>query len=107
MEGYRALGLTGCKFKVGGKSPAEDAERTAAARAAGGEDFVLAVDANRGWPRAAALEFARRAAKLNLRWFEEPCHWTTIAATWRCCAPSRAFRSSPANPRSARKPAAT
>ena len=75
MEGYRALGLAGCKFKVGGKSPSEDAERTAAARAAGGEDFVLAVDANRGWPRAAALEFARRAAKLNLRWFEEPCHW--------------------------------
>ena len=75
MEGYRALGLAGCKFKVGGKSPAEDAERTAAARAAGGADFVLAVDANRGWPRQAALEFARRAADLNLRWFEEPCHW--------------------------------
>jgi D-arabinonate dehydratase len=58
MEGYRALGLAGCKFKVGGKSPAEDAERTAAARHAGGEGFVLCVDANRGWPRAAALDFA-------------------------------------------------
>jgi D-galactarolactone cycloisomerase len=76
MEEYRALGLAGCKFKVGGKSPAEDAERTVAARKAGGDDFILCVDANRGWPRAMALEFARLAQGLNLRWFEEPCHWS-------------------------------
>jgi D-arabinonate dehydratase len=75
MEDYRRLGFAGCKFKVGGKSPAEDAARTKAAREAGGDDFVLCVDANRGWDRATVLDFCERAADLNLRWFEEPCHW--------------------------------
>ena len=65
MEEYRALGLAGCKFKVGGQSPAEDAARTAAARGAGGDDFILCVDANRGWPRATALEFARLTQSLK------------------------------------------
>jgi D-arabinonate dehydratase len=75
MEGYRALGLAGCKFKVGGRSPQEDAQRTAAAREAGGADFVLCADANRAWNRHDALDYARRVRDLGLRWFEEPCHW--------------------------------
>jgi D-galactarolactone cycloisomerase len=75
MEEFRALGLAGCKFKVGGLTPAEDFERTAAARRAVGDDFILCVDANRGWSRADALAFARLARDLGLRWFEEPCHW--------------------------------
>ncbi len=75
MEEFRELGLAGCKFKVGGKSPREDYERTLAARRAGGEDFVLCVDANRGWSRADALAFVRLCPALNLRWFEEPCGW--------------------------------
>ena len=33
MEGYREAGLAGCKFKVGGASPTEDAARIRAARA--------------------------------------------------------------------------
>ncbi|MCX7158389.1 MAG: mandelate racemase/muconate lactonizing enzyme family protein, partial [Proteobacteria bacterium] len=49
IEEFIELGLAGCKFKVGGKTPAEDAERFAAARAAGGPDFILVPDANRGW----------------------------------------------------------
>src|SRR6059058_5430419 len=36
MEGYREGGLAGCKFKVGGATPAEDAARIRAARAGGG-----------------------------------------------------------------------
>ncbi|MBI0538765.1 mandelate racemase/muconate lactonizing enzyme family protein [Roseomonas sp. KE2513] len=75
MEDYLALGLAGCKFKVGGRSPEEDAARTGAARAAGGESFILAVDANRGWTRAEALDFIRRTPRLNIRWFEEPVLW--------------------------------
>ncbi len=75
MEELAALGLAGCKFKVGGRTPAEDAARTRAAHAAGGKDFVLCVDANRGWSRAQALEFTRLTSDLPLRWFEEPCHW--------------------------------
>ena len=56
-------------------SPQEDAARTRAARKAAGDDFILCVDANRGWPRQTAIEFAKLVPDLNLRWFEEPCHW--------------------------------
>jgi D-galactarolactone cycloisomerase len=75
MEGHRRAGMAGCKFKVGGLSPAEDAARVEAARAGGGPDFVLAVDANRGWSAADAIDFARRVERFNIAWFEEPCHW--------------------------------
>jgi D-arabinonate dehydratase len=75
MEAYRQAGMAGCKFKVGGLSPEADAERVAAARAAAGPDFLLAVDANRGWTAADAVCFARLVEPLDLSWFEEPCHW--------------------------------
>jgi D-arabinonate dehydratase len=67
--------MAGCKFKVGGLTPEADAERVAAARRAAGPDFVLAVDANRGWPLDDAVRFARLVEPLDIRWFEEPCHW--------------------------------
>lgn len=75
MELYRDAGMAGCKFKVGGLSPEEDARRVEAARKAAGPDFVLAVDANRGWSAIDAIRFARLVAPLDIRWFEEPCHW--------------------------------
>jgi D-arabinonate dehydratase len=75
MEAYRRAGMAGCKFKVGGLSPAEDAERVKAAREAAGPDFMLAVDANRGWTAEEAIQFARLVEPLDIRWFEEPCHW--------------------------------
>lgn len=75
IEGYRAAGMAGCKFKVGGCSPEEDAQRVRAAREAAGPDFVLAVDANRGWRVQDAVRFARLVEPLDIRWFEEPCHW--------------------------------
>ncbi len=77
MERYVAMGVAGCKFKVGGASPAEDAERVRVAREAVGDDFVLMVDANQGYTRDQAVELARRARSmdLNIRWFEEPCRW--------------------------------
>lgn len=75
MLELRELGLAGCKFKVGGLSAEEDAARIRAARRAAGDDFILCADANRGWSRATAIDFARRVADLNIRWFEEPCHW--------------------------------
>jgi len=67
--------MAGCKFKVGGLSPEEDASRVDAARRASGPDFVLAVDANRGWSAPDAIRFARLVEPLAIRWFEEPCHW--------------------------------
>ena len=68
--------FAGCKFKVGGRSPREDAERVRIAREAAGRDFVLMVDANQGYDRAEAVEFGRRVWQHDIRWFEEPCRWT-------------------------------
>jgi D-galactarolactone cycloisomerase len=71
----RERGLAGMKFKVGGRSPEEDAARFLRARAAAGDDFVLAADANQGWTREEAIHFARLVADADLEWFEEPCAW--------------------------------
>lgn len=67
--------FAGMKFKVGGMSPEEDAERVRTARRAAGDDFDLAVDANQGWTPAQAIRFARLVEDCNLMWFEEPCQW--------------------------------
>jgi D-arabinonate dehydratase len=75
MEAYRRAGMAGCKFKVGGLSPEEDAARVKAARDAAGDDFVLMVDANRGFAAQDAIRFAHLVEPLGIRWFEEPCHW--------------------------------
>src|SRR5262245_30025809 len=80
MEAYREAGMAGCKFKVGGLTPQEDARRVDAARHAAGPDFILAVDANRGWSAQDAIRFARLVEPLDIRWFEEPCHWYDDAA---------------------------
>jgi L-alanine-DL-glutamate epimerase-like enolase superfamily enzyme len=80
MQMYRDAGMAGCKFKVGGLSPEEDAKRVRTARKAAGDDFVLAVDANRGWNVADAIRFARLIEPLDIAWFEEPCHWYDDAA---------------------------
>jgi len=75
MVALQNMGLGGCKFKVGGLSPAADAERVKAARSAVGPDFKICVDANQGWELRDAIEFARRIADLDIMWFEEPCRW--------------------------------
>jgi L-alanine-DL-glutamate epimerase-like enolase superfamily enzyme len=80
MEMYREAGMAGCKFKVGGLTPDEDARRVEAARRGAGSDFILAVDANRGWSVAEAVRFAQLVEPLDIRWFEEPCHWHDDAA---------------------------
>ena len=48
MEMYRKAGMAGCKFKVGGLTPEEDAQRVAAARKAAGDDRRPAC-AHPGW----------------------------------------------------------
>ncbi len=80
VESYRKAGMAGCKFKVGGLSPAEDAKRVAVARKAVGNDFMLCVDANRGWNVQDAIAFAHLIEPLNIAWFEEPCLWHDDAA---------------------------
>lgn len=80
IESYRNAGMAGCKFKVGGLSPEEDAARVAVARKAAGGDFILCVDANRGWIAEDAIRFARLVEAHDIRWFEEPCQWQDDAA---------------------------
>ncbi len=75
MEQLRAWGMGGCKVKVGGLSPEQDAERVRAAVDGAGPGFLIAVDANRGWSTADAIRFARLIEALPIAWFEEPCHW--------------------------------
>jgi D-galactarolactone cycloisomerase len=72
---YREIGMAGCKFKVGGRSAREDAERVTRAREAAGDDFVLTIDANQGYTRSVALDLCRRISDLGIRWFEEPVQW--------------------------------
>jgi L-alanine-DL-glutamate epimerase-like enolase superfamily enzyme len=76
-------GFQGCKFKVGGREPAEDAQRLQAARDAAGDEFVLTIDANQGYTRAQAIELCDRVRDLNIRWFEEPCQWSNDARDMR------------------------
>src|SRR4051812_28859292 len=52
VEEYRRLGIGGCKFKVGGLTPEQDAQRLRVARTAAGADFTLMADANQGWTLA-------------------------------------------------------
>jgi D-arabinonate dehydratase len=75
LQRYVDMGLAGCKFKVGGRSPREDAERVRRARAAVGEDFVLMLDANQGFTLDEAVELADLVRDYRIRWFEEPCRW--------------------------------
>ena len=75
IEQYRAAGMAGCKFKVGGLAPEEDFKRVEAARKAAGPGFLLVVDANRGWNVHDAIRFAHLVEPLDIGWFEEPCHW--------------------------------
>ena len=75
MEDYQEMGLAGCKLKIGGLSPAEDAHRFRVAQAAAGDGFVFTVDANQGYTVAEAVEFVRLVGPENIRWFEEPVRW--------------------------------
>src|SRR4029079_17453349 len=49
-------------------------------RKAAGRDFMLCVDANRGWSAQDAIRFARLIEPLDIAWFEEPRHSYADAA---------------------------
>ena len=69
-----AAGAKGVKVLVAakGRSPAEDAARLRAVRAAIGPAPDLIADANCGWGLDDARAFAHGVADLNLTWLEEP-----------------------------------
>lgn len=72
---YRERQMAGVKFKVGRVNVEEDVERVKVAREAAGDDFVIAVDANKAWTPEQAIKFARLAEKYDIAWLEEPVHW--------------------------------
>ena len=67
--------FAGMKFKIGGMSPEDDVNRFRRARAVGGDDFRIAVDANQGYTVPDAITFSHLVREDNLLWFEEPCQW--------------------------------
>ena len=77
VDELRATGIAGIKMKVGRATLEEDFERVRAARKTGGEDFIIAVDANQGWTPLDAVKFcvAMERENLGVRWMEEPVVW--------------------------------
>jgi L-alanine-DL-glutamate epimerase-like enolase superfamily enzyme len=73
--GYKNVGMYGMKLKVGGLTPADDADRVRLVREAVGNDFIIACDANQAWTVDEALDFCSRVKAYNVRWFEEPVRW--------------------------------
>jgi L-alanine-DL-glutamate epimerase-like enolase superfamily enzyme len=100
METYQRAGMAGCKFKVGGLSPRADAQRVKAARNAAGPDFILAVDANRGWTVDEAIHFASLVEPLTYAGSRNHAIGTMTQRKWPASGPERECRSMPANPRS-------
>lgn len=68
---YRAEGFHASKIKIG-FGVQEDLAVVRAVREAVGPDMRLMVDANHGYDVLEALEFGRKAADLDIDWFEEP-----------------------------------
>jgi D-galactarolactone cycloisomerase len=79
VEEWLAMGLRGCKFKLGSQTPELDAERVRACRETAGDDFVITIDANQGYTLPVALDVCERVRDLDIRWFEEPCRWSNNA----------------------------
>jgi L-alanine-DL-glutamate epimerase-like enolase superfamily enzyme len=73
VEGYRALGFTAVKIKVGREDRFADADRIAAAREVLGQRGVLMLDANNAWRTVRdAAEAVRLWEPYDPYWIEEP-----------------------------------
>jgi L-alanine-DL-glutamate epimerase-like enolase superfamily enzyme len=71
MRGYRDLGYTTVKMKIGGAPLAEDLRRIEAVLAVVGAGENLAVDANGRFDLETALAYGAALAPYGLRWYEE------------------------------------
>ena len=72
MERNVELGARAVKIKVGAVPINEDIERVRVCRETIGPEVRLMVDANNAYRHYQAIEFARKAEKYDLFWFEEP-----------------------------------
>ncbi|MBM4362606.1 MAG: o-succinylbenzoate synthase, partial [Deltaproteobacteria bacterium] len=68
----REAGIRTVKLKVGVGSPAADAERVAAVRAAVGPDVAIRVDANGAWSEREAEAALARIAPYGIEYVEQP-----------------------------------
>ncbi len=73
LAGWRDMGITRMKLKIG-REPDRDPERLRAARQAVGEEAELMVDANGGYTLKQALAMAEVLKDCGVTWFEEPVH---------------------------------
>jgi L-alanine-DL-glutamate epimerase-like enolase superfamily enzyme len=71
LNGYRAMGFSAFKIKVGGAPLADDLKRIEEALAIAGDGSRLSVDANGRFDLQTALAYAEALAPFKLRWFEE------------------------------------
>lgn len=73
---FKSEGYKQTKFKVGGNGAdwSGDLRRLEKARAALGDGFGIAVDANQAWDAGTAFEFVKAAQGLHMSWLEEPVH---------------------------------
>ena len=83
LDEIRAMGLAAVKIRVKYPTLEEDLAVVRGVRAAVGDDFVIGVDANQGWPVSLfarnphwdlerATAFARGCDELGIAWLEEP-----------------------------------
>lgn len=72
LRGYRDLGYTRFKMKIGGAKLGEDVARIEAALSVIGDPDHLAVDANGRFNVSTALDYAAAMRDFGLRWYEEP-----------------------------------
>ena len=72
MEVNLELGARAVKMKIGAVPINEDVERVRVVRETVGPDVKVMVDANNAYRHYQAIEFARKAEKYDLFWFEEP-----------------------------------
>ncbi|TDH56396.1 mandelate racemase [Mycobacterium eburneum] len=72
MRGYRDLGYTAVKVKIGGAALRDDLARIEAVLDVVGAGARVAVDANGRFDAAAACDWARALSPYGLRWYEEP-----------------------------------
>ncbi|MCP5156600.1 MAG: mandelate racemase [Ectothiorhodospiraceae bacterium] len=71
LRGYRDMGFTAFKMKIGGAPLADDLRRVESALAVAGDGARLAVDANGRFGLETALACAQALAPFGLRWLEE------------------------------------
>ncbi|WP_423458489.1 enolase C-terminal domain-like protein [Ottowia sp. VDI28] len=71
LSGYRDLGFSAFKIKVGGAPMPQDIERVQAALEIAREGGHLAVDANGRFDLPTAIAYAEWLQPLRLRWYEE------------------------------------